>query len=138
MSTPGIITDETGTQRTIGYVLDVSGGDGCARCRLTLDARHTNRHGAFHGGLAAVMLDNAMGAAGSLTVDDSGLHPMVTISMTTNFIASAQVGDTLTATGRVVGGGRSVKFIEGELRRDDGTLIATGSGAFKVMKKAQG
>ena len=79
-----------------------------------------------------------MGAAGSLTVDDSGLHPMVTISMTTNFIASAQVGDTLTATGRVVGGGRSVKFIEGELRRDDGTLIATGSGAFKVMKKTQG
>ncbi|MBJ3764180.1 PaaI family thioesterase [Maribius pontilimi] len=131
---PGIITDETGTQRNIGYVLDVSQGDGCARCRLTLDDRHTNRHGAFHGGLAAVMLDNAMGATGSLAVDASGLHPMVTITMTTNFIASAQVGDTLTATGRLVGGGRKVKFIEGELRRADGTLIATGSGAFKAMR----
>ena len=67
---PGTIRDETGTQRTLGYVLDVGQGDGRARCTLTLDERHTNRHGVLHGGLVSVMLDNAMGAAGSLAVDD--------------------------------------------------------------------
>ena len=131
MSESGIIRDETGTQRTLGYVLDVSGGDGRARCHLTLDERHTNRHGALHGGLAAVMLDNAMGATGSLTVDDTGLHPMVTLSLTTQFLASAEVGDALTAEGWVTGGGFKTKFIDGRLTRDDGTVIATATGVFK-------
>ena len=135
MSETGIIRDETGTQRTLGYVLDVSGGDGRARCRLTLDERHTNRHGALHGGLVSVMLDNAMGATGSLSIDDSGLYPMVTLSMTTNFLAPAQVGDQLTAEGWVTGGGRKTKFIDGRLTRGDGTVIATATGVFKPLPK---
>ncbi len=135
MSAEGLIRDETGTQRTLGYVLDVSAGDGCARCHLTVDARHTNRHGALHGGIVACMLDNAMGATGSLSVDETGRWPMVTLSMTTNFLASAQVGDALTATGRVTGGGRSIRFIDGELRGADGRLIATGTGTFKPLAK---
>ncbi|QFU08008.1 Thioesterase superfamily protein [Rhodobacteraceae bacterium THAF1] len=131
----GVIIDETGTQRTLGYVLDVSGGDGRARCRLTLDERHTNRHGAFHGGLAAVMLDNAMGATGSLSVDDSGLHPMVTLSLTTQFLASAEPGDELVAEGWLTGGGYKTKFIDGRITRSDGTIIATGTGVFKPRSK---
>lgn len=135
MSGAGIIRDETGTQRTLGYVLDVSAGDGCARCHLTVDDRHTNRHGALHGGIVACMLDNAMGATGSLSVDETGLHPMVTLSMTTNFLAGARVGDELTATGRVTGGGRSIRFIDGELRDAGGRLIATGTGTFKPLSR---
>ena len=131
----GIIRDETGTQRTLGYVLDVGQGDGRARCVLTLDDRHTNRHGVLHGGLVSVMLDNAMGATGSLAVDDSGIYPMLTISMSTNFLASANVGDTLTATGWITGGGRKIKFIDGEIRDGDDTLIATGSGVFKPVPR---
>lgn len=133
MSEAGLIRDETGTQRTLGYVLDVGGGDGRARCRLTLDERHTNRHGALHGGLVSVMLDNAMGATGSLSVDETGRTPFVTISMTTNFLASARVGDSLVAEGWITGGGRKIRFIDGEIRRADGTLIATGSGVFKPL-----
>ncbi|CUH40496.1 putative domain 1 [Jannaschia seosinensis] len=129
----GIIRDETGTQRTLGYELDVSGGDGRARCRLTLDDRHTNRHGALHGGLAAVLLDNAMGATGSLAIDPTGRHPMVTLSLTTNFLSSGRVGDRLIAEGWITGGGRKVKFIEGRLTAEDGRVIATGTGVFKPL-----
>ncbi len=135
MSGDAIIRDETGTQRTLGYVLDLSGGDGRARCRLTVDGRHTNRHGALHGGIVACMLDNAMGATGSLAVDDTGLWPMVTLSMTTNFVGPAREGDELTATGRVTGGGRSIRFIDGELRDDAGRLVATATGTFKPLSK---
>ncbi|MCK0168522.1 PaaI family thioesterase [Jannaschia sp. S6380] len=127
----GIIRDETGAQRLLGYVLDVGAGDGRARCRLTLTGAHTNRHGALHGGIAAAMLDNALGATASLSVDGTGRAPFLTISMTTQFLAPAHAGDELVATGRLTGGGRSTLFVEGVLERSDGTLIATATGVFK-------
>ena len=37
----------------------------------------------------------------------------------------------LTATGRLVGGGYAVKFVEGELVDSTGTVIATATGVFK-------
>ncbi|MFO6465156.1 PaaI family thioesterase [Jannaschia sp. KMU-145] len=125
----GVIRDETGTQRLLGYVLDVS-DPASARCRLELTGDHTNRHGALHGGIAAAVLDNALGATASLTVDDTGTAPFLTVSMTLNFHAPAHAGDTLEATGRVTGGGRSLIFVAGELRTPD-LLIATATGVFK-------
>lgn len=127
----GLITGETGTQRLIDYVLDVGQADGCARCYLTLTNDHLNRHDVLHGGIASAMLDNAMGATGSLTVDSSGRAPFMTVSLNIHFLAPARAGARLTATGRIVGGGKSLKFIDGELRDSDDTVIATASGVFK-------
>ncbi len=127
----GVITNETGAQRLLGYVLDVGQGDGCARCYLTLGEQHLNRHSVLHGGIATTMLDNALGATASLTVDDSGRAPFMTLSLNTHFLAPARLGAELVATGRLVGGGSAVKFVDGELVDADGTLIATASGVFK-------
>ena len=126
----GIIVAETGTQRMVGYTLDVGQPDRRARCRLILDQRHTNRHGVLHGGIAGMLLDSAAGATASLTVDDSGRQPFLTISLSIDFIRPARHG-AVTATGRVVGGGRSLIFVAAELVHDDGTLVATASGVFK-------
>lgn len=131
MAADGIIRGETGAQRLIGYVLDVGGGDGRARCRLDVTADHANRHGVLHGGIAAAVLDNALGATASLSVDETGRAPFLTISMTTQFLAPAREGMSLTATGRITGGGRSMLFVEGVLENGDGTLIATATGVFK-------
>lgn len=127
----GIIEGETGAQRLIGYVLDVSGGDGRGRCRLTLTGDHTNRHGVLHGGIAASLLDNAMGATASLTVDPDGRAPFLTITMSMSFLAPAREGAALVATGRVTGGGRALVFVDGVLEDTEGTPIATASGVFK-------
>lgn len=127
----GIIRNETGVQRLIGYTLDLRENDGCARCRLTLNEEHLNRHDVLHGGITTMMLDNAMGATASLTVDAQGRAPFMTISLNTNFLAPAKIGAQLTATGRIVGTGKSLKFVEGELVDSEGTLIATASGVFK-------
>lgn len=127
---PALIVDETGTQRLVGYTLDVGQPDRQARCRLLVDDRHTNRHGVLHGGIAAMLLDSACGATASLTVDDSGRRPFLTISLTVDFVSAGRPGG-VTATGRVVGGGRSLLFVAGDLVHDDGTLIATASGVFK-------
>ncbi len=131
MAGPGLIEGETGAQRLIGYVLDVGGGDGCARCRLTVTEAHSNRHGVLHGGIAAALLDNALGATASLSVDETGRAPFLTVSMTTQFLAPAREGMDLMATGRVTGGGRSLVFVEGVLGDADGMTIATATGVFK-------
>ena len=131
MEGDGIIRDETGAQRLLGYTLDVGRGDGRARCTLVVDDTHGNRHGLLHGGIAAALLDNAMGATASLKVDPSGRQPFLTISMTVQFLSPGRIGATLTATGRVTGGGRSLVFVEGELADADGILVATASGVFK-------
>lgn len=133
MDGEGLIENETGAQRLIGYVLDVGRGDGSARCWLDVGPQHTNRHGMLHGGLIVSILDNAMGATGSLTVSADGRAPFLTVSMTTQFHAPARLGDRITATGRVTGGGRSLLFIAGELVDRDGRLIATASGVFKPV-----
>ncbi|SNR27473.1 PaaI family thioesterase [Puniceibacterium sediminis] len=126
-----LIEAETGTQRSLGYVLDVGNPDGCARCWLDVAEGHLNRHHVMHGGIAGLLLDSAMGATGSLTVDPTGRAPFLTVSLTTQFVAAARAGQRVTAMGRVTGGGRSLLFIAGELVADDGTLIATASGVFK-------
>lgn len=124
------IRDETGTQKLVGYVLEIGHEDGCARVWLDLDERHLNRHNALHGGIATMLLDSASGATGSLMVDPSGLAPFMSVSLNVNFLASGKPG-RVTAIGRITGGGKSIKFISAELHHEDGTLIATSSGVFK-------
>ena len=131
MAAAGIIENETGTQRLVGYVLDVGGGDGRARCRLRLGPQHLNRHGVMHGGIAASLLDNALGATASLSVDPTGRAPFLTVTMTTQFLAPAREGASLKAVGQLVGGGRSTLFVEGVLRDGEGRTVATATGVFK-------
>lgn len=125
----GFIYGETGTQRLVGYVVDVRDPEH-GRCFLDVTSDHLNRHGALHGGIAATLLDNASGTTGSLTVDATGKAPFLTVSMNTQFVGSGRPG-RMTASGTVTGGGRSLLFISAELRHEDGTLVATSTGVFK-------
>ncbi len=126
---PGLIFNETGTQSLVGYIVDVR-DRAHGRCYLDVNEHHLNRHGALHGGIAVTLLDNASGTTGSLTVDETGKAPFLTVSMNTQFVGSGRVG-RMTATGTVTGGGRSLLFIAAELRHEDGTLVATSTGVFK-------
>jgi acyl-coenzyme A thioesterase 13 len=133
--TAHLIENETGTQTLIGYVVDVSDPDGRGRVWLDIGPQHTNRHNVLHGGIATAVLDNACGTTGSLTVDATGKAPFLTISMNVQFVAPARAGTRVTATGRVVGGGRSTLFIAADLVDENDRLIATASGVFKRVPK---
>jgi len=128
------IHDETGTQRSVGYIVEVGHPDNGARCILDVTEAHANRHDVLHGGIATTLLDSAMGATSSLTVDASGRVPFLTISMSTQFVAPAAVGTRVTAIGRVTGGGRSILFLAADLRDGEGRLIASATGVFKRAK----
>ncbi len=128
---PGIVRGETGAQSLLGYVVDIR--DGTARCHLDIEPKHGNRHGGLHGGVIACLLDNAMGYAAALKLDPSGKTKVLTVSMTSQFLASAREG-RVTASGTVTGGGQSLLFVDGKLVDQDGRMIATASGVFKRVR----
>jgi len=49
------IKNETGTQKLLGYVLEIGHPDGGARCILDVNETHLNRHDVLHGGIMATM-----------------------------------------------------------------------------------
>ncbi len=129
--TGGIIRDQSGCQAAVGYVVDVSQPDRRARTTLTIGSAHLNRNGMLHGGIIAMLLDSACGFSASMALGGDALTPVVTVSLTTQFVAGAPAGAEVTALGTVSGGGRKISHVTGELRDGDGRLLATAQGVFK-------
>jgi uncharacterized protein (TIGR00369 family) len=122
---------DSGAQRLIGYDVDLSDPDGSVRVVLRVEDRHVNRVGSLHGGIIAMMLDAAAGFSVSRSWSAAGDAPLVTVSLNTQFIAAVRSGSTVTATGRVAGGGRSIRYADSDLTDENGTLLARASGVFK-------
>ena len=122
----------SGAQDLIGYDIDFSTGQ--ARIILKIGPQHLNRNGSLHGGIFAMMLDAAAGYAASLSLSDAGNAPLVTLSLSTNFLAPG-VGGQVIATGTHKGGGRSIIFADAEMRDETGTLLATATGVFKAIRR---
>lgn len=128
----GIIRDQSGAQALIGYVVDISNADRMGRVTLDVLEKHANRNGMLHGGITATILDAACGFTASIRMgEDGALTPVVTVSLTTSFVAGARIGSQITAVGYPCGGGRKIAHVRGELRDDGGNLIATCQGIFK-------
>jgi acyl-coenzyme A thioesterase 13 len=125
-----VAADASGTARLLDWRIDFDRPDGRVAVSMEVHEDHTNRHGNMHGGLIATVLDTAMGATASFVRGDAGKIPFSTISMTVNFIAPMPMG-TITATGRIMGGGYKTVFVEGEAHDQNGTLIAQSTGTFK-------
>ena len=129
-----LIVDETGAQRLVGFVVDIGGGDGRARCWLDLGPQHLNRMGVLHGGIATTLLDAASGFTASLSADPMARAPFLTVALDTQFVAPARSG-RVTATGRVTGGGRSLLFLAADLLDEEDALVASSTGVFKRVRE---
>lgn len=122
----------SGAQDLIGYRIDLSDPSGVARVVLDIQPQHRNRNGTLHGGIHAMMLDAAAGFAASrfLTGDAPVLIPVLTLSLSTSYVASAADGQVI-ATGRVSGGGYKIVYGTAEVNDATGRVLSTGSGVFK-------
>ncbi len=125
-----IIAGETGLQKALGYVNHLY-ADRC-ETHIDIEPKHTNRSAMLHGGIHAILLDSACGFAASRALSDDGNQLIVTLSLTTNYLAAAKKG-RITATGRVTRAGRSIVYAAGEVRNEAGELLATGNGVFKKV-----
>ena len=96
---------------------------------LVLRDHHANSHmGTVHGGVVMTFADNAMGVG---VVDAIGGQNCSTVSLQTQFVASAKVGEFLTCEPEVVRKTRNMVFVRGLVKSDD-RVVATVDGIFKI------
>jgi len=100
--------------------------DGVVRIRCDLRVHHQNRQGAMHGGVVLALIDEAGGAAGVWSADPAVNRKSVSVTLDAKFVGRAQ-GDFVEVTGKVVGQGRSLYFVQSEVRDAIGTLVAFGT-----------
>jgi uncharacterized protein (TIGR00369 family) len=107
-------------------------GDGQATFRMDPGERHYNPLGTVHGGVAATLLDSAMGVAVHTTLDEGETY--TTLELKVNYVrAITQDTGTVVATGSVIHRGGRVATAEARLTDADGRLLAHGTSTCLIM-----
>lgn len=115
-------------------LIGVSKSAGLAEMAFHASDQLCNKWGGVQGGMVAAMLDDAMAFAIGLNLDWGQISP--TLEIKVSMLSPVRPG-TVFGLGRVIRRGRSVGFVEGELRDAEGNLLATGSTTanFVTLKK---
>lgn len=116
----------------INYEL-VQGG----QCRVSLlpKEEHFNPNHFLSGGVIYTMIDHGMGAAlWSLNPEDK----TATIEIKINYLNAVKENKRLLGEIRVVEKKSRIAYLEGEVRTEDGTLIAKATGTFFIMNRSIG
>lgn len=92
----------------------------------------SNSLASMHGGVIMTMLDLVMTVAVRAHYGVAG--GVITIDMSTSFIRPGS--GTILAEGRVLNGGKSMCFCEGEARDDAGKLLAKSMGTFRLVDRS--
>ena len=95
---------------------------------------HTNSRGMVHGGLIAALADNAMGLSCVQVLIGEGRKPeggLVTVSMATDFIGAAKLGQWVAFDTQYVKTGRTLCFAQAFITAD-GDVIGRADARFKV------
>ena len=100
---------------------------------LRLATPHTNARGFAHGGLIAALTDKAMGHSCGHKMRGAA-QSLVTVSMSIDFISSAQIGQWLTFETDVIKTGSTICFAQCFVRADD-AVIARANGTFRVVPR---
>jgi uncharacterized protein (TIGR00369 family) len=102
---------------------------GRARYELTVGSEHLNRRGVAHGGVAASLLDSALGTAVVTSIKKE--EWCGTLELSVQFREAIRPG-RITAEGRMARRGRTAAFAEGEIRDDAGKILATAHGVWTI------
>ena len=102
--------------------------DGKATLSIVLKPELTNSFGSAHGGVIMSLMDVALcTAARSQHPDSIGV---ITVDLSLQFIGVGK--GRLVAEARVLKPGRNTVFTEGEIRNEDGSLVAKAIGTVRV------
>ena len=83
---------------------------------LRIEGRHCNSRGTCHGGLLATLADIALGYSCALAGDaDAGKGNFVTVDLSLQYLASAQVGDWVQSEVTVLNPGSRIRSAQGHL-----------------------
>lgn len=102
---------------------------------LVLAEQHCNSRGLVHGGLIAALSDNAMGLSCVVALAEKGRDPgkgLVTVSLGTDYLGSAAIGDWLEIDPEPVKVGGSICFARAIIRANE-TPVAMANATFKIL-----
>ncbi len=100
------------------------------RVVVRAEARHCNAAGVVHGGLLMTLADLALCAA---AMRDTGDASAVTVSMDSQFLAAAQVGEWLAARAEVLRHTGSLVFVRGTVSAGERQVLS----ASAVVKRVR-
>ena len=93
---------------------------------------HVNYLDVAHGGVLSTLAD--VGLSYQVFASESPPLPVMTNTLTTNFIAGGRLGDWLEAHCRIDRIGKRLAYTSGEIRRGD-DVIMTMTGVFTVIRQ---
>lgn len=108
---------------------------GHAEILLTVLRKHLRSLGILHGGVTAALLDTALGIAGASHAPAD--HHAVTMQLNINYTRIAAEGDRLITTGESVHSGSRTAVCRGEVRNQNGDLVATATSTIMFVPLPQ-
>lgn len=78
----------------------------------------------LHGGVASLMMDDVIGIGNFVAGSE---YLMTTINLNVDFLASAQVGEILEVSAKLVRSGSNLNHWESVIRKDSGKIVAKAS-----------
>jgi acyl-coenzyme A thioesterase 13 len=115
---------QLGFDRALAGMTLVSVEEGRAVVTLPVTDAVLNPVGTLHGGAIATLVDDA-GTIAIMSSDQDG-RPGVTTDLTVSYMSAAPAGDTVTAEARTLKAGRTLAFVEVEIKSAQGKLLAQG------------
>ncbi len=109
--------------------------EGSSELRLVLQPHHLNPGGIAHGGVAASLLDSAIGLALRTTLPAGASH--ATIQLQVHYLRPIKTG-TIIARGTAVYAGTRLEYGEGSLLDERDHVLARGSATFIVLEPRGG
>ncbi len=104
--------------------------NGEVQCAFRAEARHMNGLGSMHGGCMLSFADFALFAISGRA---RGLRRGVTVSLNSEFLGPANVGDWVQAAGEVTRAGSSLMFVRGLVTAEARPMLSF-SGVIKMLK----
>ena len=117
---------------TLGYHISEV-GDGTAVVFCEPGQHHLNPFHVVHGGLAAALIDTATGCAIS-SQSPAGVGQTTINLQIEYFRAMTENTGPVRCEGRVVKRGRRIAVADAEVKGEDGTLYARGSGTYMILE----
>lgn len=97
---------------------------GRATVTLPVTDAMVNMVGTLHGGAIATLVDDA-GTIAIMSADHDS-RPGVTTDLNVSYFSAAPLGETVTAEARCLKAGRTLAFVEVDIRNSAGKLVAQG------------
>lgn len=113
-----------------GYIIDQFDETG-AKLKLELKPYHLNVNGTLHGAIHAAMLDQIF----SMHIRATTRSKCSTINLNVQYLQPCNEG-VIYSTANFLQEGYRTAILEGQVVDGNGTVIATGTGIFKLMRNS--